>query len=60
MAHEVSHAFTEHVSELQYRRESGAMNEAFSDMAGMCMKTAHGEDNSHNNYLHTGFVFPRV
>jgi Zn-dependent metalloprotease len=33
-AHEVSHGFTEQNSGLIYRKESGGMNEAFSDMAG--------------------------
>lgn len=33
-AHEVSHGFTEHHSNLDYDGQSGGMNEAFSDMAG--------------------------
>jgi pseudolysin/vibriolysin len=33
-AHEVSHGFTEQNSGLVYSRQSGGMNEAFSDMAG--------------------------
>ncbi|MHB1947979.1 MAG: M4 family metallopeptidase [Gammaproteobacteria bacterium] len=32
-AHEVSHGFTQQHSNLQYVRQSGAMNESFSDMA---------------------------
>lgn len=32
-AHEVSHGFTEQNSDLYYGKQSGAMNEAFSDMA---------------------------
>ncbi len=32
--HEVSHGFTEQNSGLQYRYQSGGINEAFSDMAG--------------------------
>ena len=32
--HEVSHGFTEQNSALQYRGQSGGINEAFSDMAG--------------------------
>lgn len=34
IAHEVSHGFTEQNSGLMYTRESGGMNEAFSDIAG--------------------------
>jgi vibriolysin len=34
VAHEVSHGFTEQNSGLEYRQQSGGMNEAFSDMAG--------------------------
>ncbi|WP_137940050.1 M4 family metallopeptidase, partial [Chitinivorax sp. B] len=33
IAHEVSHGFTEQNSGLEYRAQSGGMNEAFSDMA---------------------------
>lgn len=33
-AHEVSHGFTEFNSNLEYKKESGGINEAFSDMAG--------------------------
>lgn len=32
-AHEISHGFTQHHSHLRYYGESGALNEAFSDMA---------------------------
>lgn len=32
-AHEVSHGFTEQHSNLSYRRQSGGMNESFSDMS---------------------------
>lgn len=34
VAHEAAHAFTSEHSELQYRHQSGAINEAFSDMVG--------------------------
>ena len=34
IAHEISHAFTEFTSGLEYHSQSGAINEAFSDMAG--------------------------
>lgn len=34
MAHEVSHGFTQHNSNLEYWGEAGGMNEAFSDIAG--------------------------
>jgi Zn-dependent metalloprotease len=38
MAHELSHGFTEQHSGLIYAGESGAINEAFSDMAGEAAK----------------------
>lgn len=34
MAHEVSHGVTEKNSDLEYSKQSGGINEAFSDMAG--------------------------
>ncbi len=37
-AHEISHGFTEQNSGLIYKGQSGAMNEAFSDMAGEAAK----------------------
>jgi vibriolysin len=45
-AHEVSHGFTEHNSNLIYDGESGGINEAFSDMAGESAKYfLHGSNN---------------
>lgn len=38
LGHEISHAFTEKHSGLTYRGQSGAINEAFSDMAGEAAK----------------------
>jgi vibriolysin len=36
--HEVSHGFTEQHSDLEYHDESGAVDEAFSDMAGIASR----------------------
>jgi vibriolysin len=36
--HEVSHGFTQQHSNLEYHDESGALNEAFSDMAGQATR----------------------
>ncbi|WP_044011903.1 M4 family metallopeptidase [Legionella massiliensis] len=36
--HEVSHGFTQQHSNLEYHDESGALNEAFSDMAGQASR----------------------
>jgi vibriolysin len=36
--HEVSHGFTEQNSNLQYRNQSGGINESFSDMAGKAVE----------------------
>ncbi|MHB1948032.1 MAG: M4 family metallopeptidase [Gammaproteobacteria bacterium] len=44
-AHEVSHGFTQQHSNLQYRRQSGGMNEAYSDMAAKAAEYyAYGKD----------------
>jgi len=37
-AHEVGHAICEHTSNLVYQRESGAMNEGFSDIWAACVE----------------------
>ena len=34
VTHEVTHAFTEYNSNLEYSKQSGAINEAYSDIAG--------------------------
>lgn len=36
--HEVSHGFTEQHSNLEYHDQSGALNESFSDMAGIAVR----------------------
>ncbi|BBO70793.1 hypothetical protein DSCA_47230 [Desulfosarcina alkanivorans] len=41
VAHEIAHGFTEHHSNLIYDGESGAINEAFSDMAGEAAEYYH-------------------
>jgi len=44
-AHEVSHGFTQQHSNLAYRRQSGGMNEAYSDMAAKAAEYyAYGKD----------------
>ncbi len=47
-AHEISHGFTETHSNLQYFGQSGAMNEAFSDMAA---QTAEYYATGKNNWM---------
>ncbi|MDT9002217.1 M4 family metallopeptidase [Paucibacter sp. APW11] len=47
-SHEVSHGFTEQNSGLVYSRQSGGMNEAFSDMAG---EAAEYYDRGTNDWL---------
>ncbi len=41
IAHEWGHAFTENGSNLIYQKESGALNESFSDMMGAAFEFAH-------------------
>jgi bacillolysin len=38
VAHELTHGVTDHTSQLDYRDESGALNEAFSDIMGISVK----------------------
>lgn len=40
IAHEISHGFTENHSKLAYKDQSGAIDEAFSDMAAIALKDA--------------------
>src|SRR4051812_46262756 len=47
VAHEWSHGVTEYTSKLVYQGESGALNEAFSDIMGSSIEfyaAAHGQD----------------
>jgi thermolysin len=44
VAHEWSHAVTEYESDLIYEKESGALNESYSDMAGTAVGFATGID----------------
>ncbi len=41
IAHEWGHAVTENESDLVYQKESGALNESFSDMMGAAFEWAH-------------------
>lgn len=43
-AHEWGHAITEYHSNLRYERESGAINEAFSDWIGVAVNQSTGSD----------------
>ncbi|MGK2875805.1 MAG: M4 family metallopeptidase [Nocardioides sp.] len=40
-AHELGHAVTEHVANLTYQGQSGALNESMSDVFGACVKQDH-------------------
>lgn len=41
VAHELTHGVTGYSSRLIYQNESGALNEAFSDIMGICVEFAH-------------------
>ncbi len=46
VGHEITHAVTEHTANLKYKRESGALNESFSDIFGECIENfATGTNN---------------
>jgi pseudolysin len=51
-AHEISHGFTSQYSKLEYRGESGGMNEAFSDMAAQAAEfyAYHDQEGWKNNW----------
>ncbi len=53
MAHELAHGVTDFTSDLIYKNESGALNEAFSDMLG-----AGAEFYAHANGLEPGGLLP--
>lgn len=44
-AHEWGHAISDRAVNLAYQRESGALNEAYSDWMGVAVEFANGEDN---------------
>jgi Zn-dependent metalloprotease len=41
VAHELFHGVTEHTARLEYRSESGALNESYSDIFGIIISNAH-------------------
>ena len=45
VGHELSHGVTEATSNLVYQNESGALNEAFSDMMGTAIEFSNGTGN---------------
>jgi Zn-dependent metalloprotease len=50
VAHELTHLVTIHTSNLKYERESGALNESFSDVMGAAAEHAREPDDK-NNFL---------
>jgi len=44
VAHEVTHGITQHTADLVYQRESGAMNESYSDIFGTIISNAGEPD----------------
>lgn len=44
-AHEWAHSITNNTAQLNYQRESGALNEAFSDWMGIAVEHASGQHN---------------
>lgn len=56
-AHELGHAYDEASANLEYQYQSGAMNEAFSDIAGAVVERQNwkiGEDVAKTTYFPTG------
>ncbi|MEH1124155.1 M4 family metallopeptidase [Micromonospora sp. CPCC 206061] len=44
VAHEIIHGLTDHTARLEYRRESGALNESYSDILGIIISNRHLPD----------------
>lgn len=60
ISHEVSHGFTEQNSNLIYKRQSGGMNESFSDIAGEAAKyyfNSNKEEKSRNDWMVGSSIF---
>lgn len=51
IAHEWGHAVTQYCSNLIYQKESGALNESFSDMIGAAFEFAHPEYDNPDWYM---------
>ncbi|GAA1476804.1 hypothetical protein GCM10009623_12500 [Nocardioides aestuarii] len=52
LAHEFTHAVTEHTAGLVYRGQSGALNESVSDVFAICLKQrVLGQDSSSGSWL---------
>lgn len=45
MGHELTHGVVNKTANLQYRRQSGALNESFADVMGSCIKQYHLKQN---------------
>lgn len=57
VAHEVTHLITAHTSKLKYERESGALNESFSDVMGASAEHALFPDEKNNFLIGEGLFF---
>ncbi len=51
VAHEMTHGVTDRTARLEYRLQSGAMNESYSDIFGIIVKNFSEPDQSKWNYL---------
>jgi hypothetical protein len=51
IAHEWGHAVTDYTSNLVYQKESGALNESFSDMMGAAFEFAHADYDTPDWYM---------
>lgn len=60
VAHELTHLITAHTSNLTYARESGALNESFSDVMGAAAEHARDPDDQKNFLIGEGLFVPGV
>lgn len=50
VAHEMTHGLTDNTARLEYKNESGALNESYSDILGTIIANAHEPDIDHWNW----------
>jgi len=60
VAHELTHLVTAHTSNLKYERESGALNESFSDVMGAAAEHALFPDEKNNFLIGESLFDPAV
>ena len=50
VAHEMTHGLNDHTAQMQYKGETGALNESYSDIFGIIISNTHQTDIDHWNW----------